>query len=194
MLQEPTIPQKVWFTISLPCFHRAWLCKWNWWRPQPWLTESPEITVDLQHLQCHPVTLVSSHGAPGRDSLMLRLSSIGSHCPPPKFFLLWAQLCHPRAHTPGSLIRIWWLLVGARQSWLGKLTHGIANKLLWGEKEGMGKGRKEKVYSESCWWNFSQLITHKTDSLLTLLCSLIFHIILFTGPSACSTKVKWREW
>lgn len=71
---------------------------------------------------------------------------------------------------------------------------------LWGGWQGImgrggtGKERKEKVYSEACWWDFSQLITHKTDSLLTLLCSLIFHIILFTAPSACSTKVKWREW
>lgn len=138
--QDPTNPQEVWFTISLPCFYRAWLCKWNWWRPQPRFTESLDITVDLHHLQCHPAPLVSSHRAPVRDFLMLQLSSIGSQCPPPNVFLLWAQLCHPRAHNPGSLIRIWWLLVGARQLWVGKLTHGMANKLLW---EG-GDGKREK--------------------------------------------------
>lgn len=34
---------------------------------------------------------------------------------------------------------------------MGKLTCAEADELLWGQKEGMRKGRKEKVDSESCW-------------------------------------------
>lgn len=53
--------------------------------------------------------------------------------------------------------------------------------------------QKRKRDSECCCWDCSQLITQQTDSALTLHRSLIFHTLLFTGPSACSTKVKWRE-
>lgn len=59
---DRTIPQEAWFTIPSPNFYRAWLWKWNWWRPQPRVTESLGIAGDLQHLQIHPViqTRVSS--------------------------------------------------------------------------------------------------------------------------------------
>lgn len=67
--QDPTIPQEAWFTIPSPCFYRAWLCKWNWWRPQPRVTESSGIIADLQCLQSHSVTLMSPQHAPGGDSL-----------------------------------------------------------------------------------------------------------------------------
>lgn len=65
---------------------------------------------------------------------------------------------------------------------------------LWGSEWGWGWDREERRSdSEWCCWNCSQLITHETGSPLTQLCSLIFHIVLFTAPSACPTKVKWRE-
>lgn len=155
----------------------------NHWAPR----NSCRFTMPTKS-SCHTCVFSS---CPWRGLPRLQLSSISCHCPP-KCFPPESTPCHLRVPNPGSLIRIWWLLVGTRQSGVWKLTWGMADKL-W-EKEGMEKERKEKVYSESCWWNLSQLITHKTDSLLTLLCSLIFHIILFTAPSACSTKVKWREW
>lgn len=60
-------------------------------------------------------------------------------------------------------------------------------------KRGWERGER-RVSSESRWWDFPQLITHKMDSLLTVLCLLIFHIVLFTDPSARPTKVKSREW
>lgn len=74
--QDPRIPQEAWFTIPSPRFYRAWLCKWNWWRPQPRVTESSDLIADLQCLPSHSVTLMSSQRAPGGDSPKLELSSI----------------------------------------------------------------------------------------------------------------------
>lgn len=74
--QDPTIPPEAWFTILSPCFYRAWFCEWNWWRPQPQVTESSGVIADLQCLLSHSVTLVSSKRAPGGDSLRLQMRSI----------------------------------------------------------------------------------------------------------------------
>ena len=107
--------------------------------------------------------------------------------------LIRAHFPYPIAVDPRSPVRILWLLVGMRQSCVGKLACGVTDEVLWEEEEGMRKGER-RVSSESRWWDFSQLITHKMDSLLTMLYLLIFHIVLLTDPPARPTKVKWREW
>lgn len=193
--QDPTISPETWFTIPSPCFYRAWLCKWNWWRPQPRVTESSGIIGDLQCLPSHSVILLSSQHAPGRDSLRLQLSS--SCCSPQPQTKNDSPPGSPLSLTPAFTVRE--ALYGSDGASKDKAVMCRKAHLRGGwqgimGRSGVGKGRKENVYSESCWWDFSQLITHKNDSLLTLLCSLIFHIILFTAPSASSTKVKWREW
>lgn len=139
--QDRTIPQEAWFTIPSPCFYRAWLCKWSWWRPQPRVTESSGTTADLQR---HSVILVSSQRVPGGDSLRLRLSSTrplpstsGKHFPP---------------RSPTSLstdLTVQEALEGSSDSWWGHSSR-VQESHLWGSswgltgREGGDWGKREK--------------------------------------------------
>lgn len=142
--QDPTIPWEAWFTIPSPCFYRAWLCKWSWWRPQPRVTESPGIIADLQCLlKSFGHTRVFStcpwRGLPEASAELCKPSPTPSH--KKKIFLLWAQFPPPqtswsrRPHedvmaTVGDMA-----VTGA-----GSLTVRYCG----GRERGQEKGKKEK--------------------------------------------------
>lgn len=164
--------------------------------PRPRVTESSGVTADLHCLPSHSVTLVSSQCAPGGDSLRLQLSSIScSPKPTPKKDSPpLSPLSLPRSSPSRKPCKDPMTAGGDEAVTCGKAHLWGGWQYTTGEGRGAEEGEKEKVSSESRRWDFSQLITHKVDSLLTVLCSLIFHLVFFTGPSACPTKVKWREW
>lgn len=161
------IPWEAWFTTLLPCFYRAWLCKWSWWRPQPRVTEFSGITADLQ---CLLKSLGHTHAFltclwKGLAKAPAELSQgYPSHLTG-KNVLLRDPTALTWPHHPISPLRMW-------GPWLGLGQAPWADSLLgwW-----MRMREKRKRDSECCCWNCSQLITQQTDSALTLLGSLIFH-------------------
>lgn len=143
--QDPMIPWEAWFTVLLPCFYRAWLCKWSWWRPQPRVTEFSGTVADLQ---CGLKSLGHTHAFltcswKGLSEAPAELSQSSSSSPHEKessYSPNFSHLTSP-SKKPFEDVR-------------------TMDKLTWG----WGKGERRSG-SEWCCWNCSQPITHKTDSL-----------------------------
>lgn len=149
--QDPTIPPEAWFTILTPCFYRAWFCEWNWWRPQPRVTESSGVTADSTvptEPFCHTPVFSTR---PWRGLLRLQMRSISCFSILPRkkkkkiILLIWAHFPYPIAVDPRSPAGTKWLMVGTRQSCVGKLR-------LWGGWWGIvGGGRgDEKGRKKEC--------------------------------------------
>lgn len=92
------IPWEAWFTVLLPCFYRAWLCKWSWWRPQPRVTELSGTAADLQRRleslgHTHAFLTCSREGLPEAPAELSQSSSSSPHWRKRKF--LRPQLLSP---------------------------------------------------------------------------------------------------
>lgn len=139
--QDPTISWEAWFTIPSPCFYRAWLCKWSWWRPQPRVTESSGIIADLQCLlKSFGHTCVFStcpwRGLPEASAEFRMPSPALSH--KKRFFSSELMFPHPRPHDPGGPIRMWLPLLGTWQSQV--LVHLQSScEISWGRERGQEK-------------------------------------------------------
>lgn len=119
---------------------------------------------------------------PSENNTKKRTSLLWAHFPSPQSSQFRNPCKDPKTAGGDKSVR-----GGKAHLWCG--WQGIR----WQEgRDGKREKRKSALWDMSL--RFSQLITHKADSLLSLLCSLIFHSILLTAPSACTTKVRWREW
>lgn len=121
---------------------------------------------------------MSSQCAPGGDSLRLQMRSISCFSILPLYkkkkmiLLVQAHFPYPIAVDPRSPVRTQWLMVGMRQSHVGKLTCRVADEVLWEEEEGMRKGRKKSVL----WVTLVRFSTaNHTQDGFTAHCALLTH-------------------
>lgn len=128
--QDPMIPWEAWFTVLLPCFYRAWLCQWSWWRPQPQVTEFSGTAADLQ---CRLKSLGHTHDFltcswKGLSEAPAELSQSSSSSPhekesyySPNFSHLTSPSKKPfeDVRTMGKLTCGWWMRMrqGRKKEW-----------------------------------------------------------------------------